>query len=135
MKSRTQNNRKILRTHVMIGLVFLCSIMGFSQSVSTNGIVVKEVTKVENMSIAITVDSADDLDSTFQVKDIKEILGDLSEDETISFKIICNGKKMSNGIKSHVSYKVDGNSNDLNTFIATVEKIRTAALKYYNNKE
>jgi hypothetical protein len=34
-----------------------------------------------------------------------------------------------------VSYKVDGNSNDLDTFIATVEKIRTAAIKYYNNKE
>jgi hypothetical protein len=135
MKSRIQNNRKIMRTHVMIGLIFLCSILGFSQSVTTNGMVVKEVTKVENMSIEVTVDSADDLESTFQVEDIKEILGDLSEDETISFKIICNGKKMSNGIKSHVSYKVDGNSNELDAFITTVEKVRTAAINYYNNKK
>jgi hypothetical protein len=98
-------------------------------------VVVKEVTKVENMSIEVTVDSADDLESTFQVEDIIEILGDLSEDETISFKIICNGKKMSNGIKSHVSYKVDGNSNELDAFITTVEKVRTAAINYYNNKK
>ena len=45
MKSKIQNNTKIIRNHFIIGLVFLWSIMGFSQSVTTNGVVVKEVLK------------------------------------------------------------------------------------------
>jgi len=135
MKSRIKKNTKMIRNYVLIGLIFLSSVKGFSQSATTNGVVVKEVTKVENMSIAITVDSAEDLESTFQVEDIKEIVGDLSEDETISFKIICNGKKMSNGVKSHISYKIDGNSDDTEGFLKSVEKIRTAAINYYNNKK
>ena len=135
MKSRIKKNTKMIRNYVLIGLIFLSSVKGFSQSLTTNRVVVKEVTKVENMSIAITVDSAEDLESTFQVEDIKEIVGDLSEDETISFKIICNGKKMSNGVKSHISYKIDGNSDDTEGFLKSVEKIRTAAINYYNNKK
>ena len=124
-----------MKNRVIIGLLLLCSITGFSQSLTTNGVVVKEVTKVENMSIAITVDSAEDLESTFKVENIKEILEDLGEDETISFKVTCNGKKMSNGVKSHISYKIDGNSDDTEGFLKSVEKIRTAALNYYNNKK
>jgi hypothetical protein len=135
MKSRIQKNTKMIKNYVLIGLIFLCSVKGFSQSVTTNGVVVKEVTKVENMSIAITVDSAEDLESTFKVEDIKEILEDLGEDETISFKVTCNGKKMSNGVKSHISYKIDGNSDDTEGFLKSVEKIRTAAINYYNNKK
>ncbi len=41
---------------------------------------------------------------------------------------------MSNGVKSKVSYKIEGSSNDLESFLIGIEKIRTAAINYYNNK-
>ena len=111
------NNNKMIRNYVMAGLLLLCTVTGYSQSVTSSDTITKEVTKMEGMSIAVTVDSAEDLKSSFKAEDIIEILGDLSEDQTISFKLICNGEKMSNGVKSHLSYKIDGNSNDTDDFL------------------
>lgn len=115
-------------------LALMISILGYSQSNSKKGIVVKEITKVENVAVTVTVDSAEDIESSFKIKDIKEILEESDDNETLSFKIICNGKEMENGSKSHVSYKVEGNSNDRDTFLKSVKKIRSSAIKYYNNK-
>ena len=115
-------------------LALLITAVGFSQSKNTNGIVVKETTKIENVSVTVTVDSAEDIESTFNIDDIDEIIDKAGDDETLSFKIICNGDRMSNGKKSHVSYKVDGNTSDKEGFKKSVEVIREAAIKYYNNK-
>lgn len=134
MKARHQNNSKIMRNLILMGLLSFCSITGFSQSAPANTLVVTETTKLENVSITATVDSAEDIESTFKVEDLKEVFEDLGANETLSFEIICNGKKMPNGVKSHVSYKIDGNSNDAEGFLKRVEKIRSAAIKYYNNK-
>ena len=41
---------------------------------------------------------------------------------------------MSNGKKSHISYTVEGNSNEPEAFLKSIEKIRTSAINYYNNK-
>ena len=109
--------------------------LGFSQSKSSNGLVVKNKTLVENVGITVEVDSADEIEKTFKVEDIKEILESTNENETITFKIICNGKTMSNGKKSHMSYKIEGNSDEMDNFLNSVEKIRTSAINYYNNKK
>jgi hypothetical protein len=69
------------------------------------------------------------------MKDFKNVLNDVSEDENVSFEIICNGNQMSNGKKSRVSYKVKGNSNDLKGFLKTVKKVRKGAINYYKNKQ
>ncbi len=120
--------------NLITGFALLVAVLGFSQSKSTSGMVVKETVRVNNVAVVVTVDSADDIESTFKVEDFREIL-ELSDDgEVVSFKIICNGDKMSSGVKSHVSYKVEGNSNDKETFLSGIEKIRTAAINYYNNK-
>ncbi len=123
-----------MNKNLIICLAILISVFGFSQSKSTSGMVVKETVRVNNVSVVVTVDSANDIESTFKIEDFGEIL-ELSDDgEVVSFKIICNGDKMSNGIKSHVSYKIEGNSNDKEAFLFSIEKIRTAAINYYNNK-
>lgn len=120
--------------NLITSLALLVTLASFSQSKSTNGIVVKETVRVNNVSVAITVDSAEDIESSFRIEDIEDVL-DLSDDnETVSFKIICNGDKMSTGVKSHVSYQIEGNSNDKKAFLFGIEKIRTAAINYYNNK-
>ena len=108
--------------------------MGFSQSYTVKGIVVTETTQVENVSVAVTVDSAEDIESTFNIEDIKEILESSANNEVVSFKIICNGNYRSNGNKSSLSYRVEGNSNDQKRFLKSIKKIRKSAIKYYNNK-
>ncbi|WP_296314120.1 hypothetical protein [Winogradskyella sp. UBA3174] len=120
--------------NLITSLALIVTVLGFSQSKSTNGMVIKEITKVENVSVTVTVDSAEEIESSFRVEDIKEILESSSDNEIVSFKIICNGEKMSSGVKSHVSYKIEGNSNDMETFLFGIEKIRKAAINYYNNK-
>lgn len=120
--------------NLIICLSLLLTTVAFSQTKSANDMVVKETTKIENVAVSIEVDSAEDIESNFKIDDIKEILDASSENETVSFKIICNGDKMFNGKKSSMSYKVEGNSNNKTSFIKSVEKIRNSAIKYYKNK-
>lgn len=115
-------------------LVLLISTYSIGQDNSINGDVSTEDIKIQGLSVSVDVDSAEEIESTFKIKDIKEILNSVSENEEISFEIVCNGEEMSNGTKSHVSYKVDGNSNDINSFLKRVKKIRKAAIKYYKAK-
>jgi hypothetical protein len=120
--------------NLITSLALLITISGFSQSKLMNGMVVKETTRVENVSVEVTVDSAEEIESTFKVEDIKDILESSNDNETLSFKITCNGDKMSNGNKSSLSYKIEGSSNDLESFLMGIEKIRTSAINYYSNK-
>ena len=94
-----------------------------------------EVTKASDFKISVSVDSAEDIESTFQLKDIKEILNEVIEGESISFEIICNSRETSNSDKSKVSYRVKGNSDDLKGFLKTIRKIRKGAINYYNNRQ
>ena len=131
---------KTFSQRISKGLAFACiaacmSTMAFSQSKSIKGVVIKEQIKTEDISMSVTIDSAEDLEATFNLEDLKEIFDMSSPNQTVSFKLICNGEKMSNGIKSSVSYKVDGNSNQPEEFLKSVETIRDAAIKYYKNKQ
>ncbi len=121
--------------NVITNVVLLSSILGFGQSISAKGMIVKETIKIENVAVTVTVDSAEELESTFKLDDIKELIEDAGKNETFTFKIICNGKPMSNGVKSHISYKVEGDSEDIDSFFKSVETIRSAAINYYNSKK
>ena len=120
--------------NLITSLALVITMLGFGQTRSINGVVAEEQPKLEDVSVTVTVDSAEEIESTFQVEDIKEILESTDKNETVTFKIICNGRKMSNGEKSHMSYSVEGNSNKPEAFLKSVEKIRTSAINYYNNK-
>lgn len=114
-------------------LALVVTTLGFGQTKTVLG-EVKETTKVESMSVTVTVDSLEEIESTFKIEDIKEILDMSDANETISFKIVCNGETMSNGKKAHMSYAVEGNSDEPEVFLKSVEKIRNSAIKYYTNK-
>lgn len=91
--------------------------------------------KVESVDFVVNVDSAEELESTFKVEDLKTIFKDSNNDESISLKIVCNGEKMSNGKNSTLSYKIDGNANNMKEFMKGARKIKRAAIKYYKNKK
>jgi hypothetical protein len=121
--------------NVITSLALLVTLAGFSQLKSTNTIITEETVKVNSVSVAITVDSAEDIESSFKVADIKDVL-DLSDDnEIVSFKLTCNGEKMANGVKSQVSYQIEGNSDDKKSLLLSIEKIRIAAINYYKSKK
>jgi hypothetical protein len=128
-----------MNKNVIICLALLILSFGFSQShsmkndINAEATYINEEIKLKNVSIEVTVDSAEEIKSTFTTKGIKELLDDTDEGEDISFKIICNGVKMSNGSKSHASYEVKGNTDNKKQFLKSIKKIRKAAIKYYHN--
>lgn len=118
--------------NVITILALVASLLGFGQSESLKG-KAKETSKVESVSIAVTVDSVEELESTFKTEDIKKMIEATNENETYSFTITCNGEVMSNGEKSKVTYSVEGNSNQPEKFLRSVEVIRTTAINHYKN--
>lgn len=116
-------------------LMVLLTMVSFSQSKELEGDVVIEDVKFNDLKISVEVDSAEEIESTFKVEDIMEILDDTDKNQKLHFEIICNGDKMSNGVKSSLSYKVEGNTDEIKSFYKSVKKIRKAAINYYKNKE
>jgi hypothetical protein len=108
--------------------------VSFSQAQNLDGKVITENTKIKNLSVSVTVDSAEEVEATFNMKDIKTILNEVEEGEEISFEITCNGEKLSEGVTKKVSYRVTGNSKDKKNFLKSIKRIRKAAIKYYNDK-
>ena len=115
-------------------LLLLISTFGISQSKSLNASTTIEDVKIQGLSVSVDVDSAEEVKSTFKIEDIKEILSSVSDNEEISFEIVCIGKPMFKEGKSRVSYKVNGNSKDIKGFLKSVKKIRKAAINYYKAK-
>ncbi|WP_282043686.1 hypothetical protein [Winogradskyella flava] len=118
------------------GLSLLMIALTFGQTKSLSGTLetFEKETKIENLKIEITVDSAEEIKSTFSTEDIKRILDEISEDESIIFKMTCNNKNASSGYKSSASYTVKGNTDDKDFFIKSIKKVRKAAIKYYKNR-
>lgn len=116
-------------------LALLIATVNFSQAQNLEAQVTTQDTKITNLSVSVTVDSAEEVESTFKMKDIKKILNEVESEEDISFEITCKGDDDSSGIASKVSYRVTGNSNDKEAFLKMVKKIRKAAITYYDNKE
>jgi hypothetical protein len=138
MENFALRNLRVLKNRLLytsVIILFLCSsTSGFGQSKNTKGLVVNEMVKVESMAITVTIDSAEELESTFKLDDLSKILNESGKNQTISFELICNGEKMSDGVKSHLSYKVQGNSDEPEEFLKRVEKVRIAAINYYNQQ-
>jgi hypothetical protein len=115
-------------------LMILIPIFTFSQSKVFEKQYDVEV-KVESVDFVVTVDSAEELESTFKLEDLKTIFDDSISGESISLKIVCNGEKMSNGKMSTLSYKIDGNAKNMKEFMKSARKIKRAAIKYYKNNK
>ncbi|MGS2727615.1 hypothetical protein ACU8DI_13480 [Psychroserpens sp. BH13MA-6] len=117
---------------VVLG-IFLTTI-SYAQETSVDKEQVLKEVKLKDFGVSISIDSAEELESTFTIADIREILGELNVNEDVSFEVVCNGDKMSNGKTTTLTYKVNGNTSDINSFLKSVNKIRNAAINYYSNK-
>lgn len=117
----------------ILGLLIATVTTSFAQEMK--GQITMEDIELKDVKISVSVDSAEEVKAVFNVKDIKELLHEVSDNEEVSFELICNGDKMSNGKKSSMTYKIEGNTNNIKDFLKRVKKIRKGAIKYYNNKD
>jgi hypothetical protein len=95
---------------------------------------IKKNSDFESFGIKVEVDSAEDLEKTFKIENIKDLLSITTVGQDITLQIICNGEKMSNGVNSSLSFKIKGNTSKQEEFIADATKIRKMALKHFNSK-
>jgi hypothetical protein len=121
--------KNVFKTLMLFAVTF-----SFSQTSAVQEEVTMDDVKVSNINVSVTVDSAEEIFSTFDVKDLKELIELSDQNEPLSFEIICNGDKMSNGKNTTLTYRVKGNTNDTKDFLKSVKKVRKAAIKYYKNK-
>jgi len=123
-----------MKTFITTCLLALTTIF-YAQDSNLSGEIKMENIKTEGMSVSVTVDSASDIERTFKIDDIEELFELLSEDEELSFEMICENKLAKQGVSKSVTYRANGNSDDKEAFLSTVKKIRSAAIKYYNTKK
>jgi hypothetical protein len=123
--------------NLITGFALLMITISFGQTESLKGSAKnsEEKIKIENLGITVTVDSAEELETTFVTEDIKLLLEELDKGEKVSFKIICNGEQAANGIKPTLTYEVGGNSNDTDILLKLIKKMKKAATKYYESKQ
>ncbi|MBO6607917.1 hypothetical protein [Psychroserpens sp.] len=116
-----------------LGLFIATITLSFAQEVK--GQITMDDIQLKDLKISVTVDSAEEIKEVFKVGDIKELLEEVSTNEDVTFELICNGDKMSNGKLSSLTYKIDGNTNNIKDFLKRVKEIRKGAINYYNNKD
>lgn len=115
--------------NVFICLALLISTVGFSQSK-----IEKKQIKVDTISIEVTVDSVDELESTFTEADLTELFKMLDDNEALSFTLRCSFSEIKDNLKGSMTYSIVGTSNEKEKFIANIKKMKSTALKFYNLK-
>tara|TARA_R110002049_G_scaffold284235_2_gene464796 strand:- start:1169 stop:1534 length:366 start_codon:yes stop_codon:yes gene_type:complete len=113
----------------IICFLILLSNLGHSQSEIKN-----KTTKIEALTIEITIDSSNELESVFKTEDLDELFNVSEDNEDITFRLNCNFKKEKDKLEGHISYTINGNVNEKEMFIKSIKKIKASALKFYNLK-
>ncbi|MGB3605815.1 hypothetical protein [Psychroserpens sp.] len=114
-------------------LGLLVATVSFGQANNLEATMTTNDTRITELNILVSVDSEEELESTFKMEDIQKILDEVADEGEVSFEIKCNKKKSDMGISSSVSYRISGNSNDVDGFLTKVEHIKNTAIKYYRS--
>ena len=117
----------------ILALLIVSISVSYGQEV--NGQVTMEDVQLRDVKISVTVDSAEEIEEAFQITDIRSLLKEVGDNEEVSFELVCNGEAMTNGELSSLTYKIEGNTNNIKDFINHIKKVRQGAIKYYKNKE
>jgi hypothetical protein len=103
--------------------------MLFAQKTSmTNAVNHKQIN--QEVTMEVTVDSAEDLEQTFKVQDIIDLM-EMAEGSSARFKLTCRGERMSNGEFATMSYAIEKGDISDKEFVKMVKQLRKAAIAYY----
>jgi len=122
-----------MKTFITTCLIAIVTIY-YAQGSNLAGKIKFENVKVNGMSVSVSVDSASDIERTFQITDIKEVLNMTGENQDLTFEITCETQTKNEGVSKSVIYRAKGNSNQKEEFLRIVGKIREASIEYYKSK-
>lgn len=114
---------------IIFCLTLVFSALGYSQSENKN---IKP--KTENFSIAISVDSAEEIEEALSPKNTESFFEIMGYDEEITFKLKCNFSEDKDKIKGNMTYSITGKGNEKEQFLKDLKRVKTLALKFYNLK-
>ncbi|REE08010.1 hypothetical protein DFQ09_10971 [Winogradskyella pacifica] len=114
---------------VLTCLVLLISVVGFSQSK-----VEDKSVKIDAFSIEVTIDSLEELESTFKAEDLDELLEMMDNNEELSLTLNCSFSEAKDNLEGNMTYTVTGRANEKTKFLKNIEKMKATALKFYNLK-
>jgi hypothetical protein len=121
--------------HLVTILAILIATVSFGQTkTGTAKLAMSEVTKIEKFAMEVTIDSLEELETTFEKESMEELFIEMGDIDDITFKLTCKGKEMANGFNTSISYEVKGNSAKKDVFLAQVESIKKAARSFYNKQ-
>jgi hypothetical protein len=121
--------------HLITILAIIAATVSFAQNISGSAkLTTNAETKLENLSIEATIDSAVELETVFEKESMEKLFSELGDIDDITFKLTCKGKPSANGVDSSVSYEIKGNSAQKDVFLAQVELIKRAARAFYNKQ-
>jgi len=86
-------------------------------------------TQFNEVSMELTIESAEDLEETFKMEDLVELM-DMSNGKSAKFKLTCRGERMTNGEFSTMSYAIEQGNMTEKEFIRVVKKLRKSAIQY-----
>jgi hypothetical protein len=125
----TSKTNKYLSIFSILSLFLLIPFLGFSQTE-----IEKEQVKVEALSIEITIDSAEELDTTFKEQDLEELFEMTDADEEVTFILNCTFEAAKDNLKGHLKYTVKGKTNEKEKLFNDIKKAKATALKFYTLK-
>lgn len=86
-----------------------------------------------DIGLVLTIDSIEELNQ-FDLTGIKGLMEDSEENSTIELEIVCNDKiHFGNAKLNNASFKIEGNSNDINGFLRKAKKMKRSIKKFYKN--
>jgi hypothetical protein len=112
----------------MVTLLFLL-VAGFCNSQETSD----DPVLLENIGITFTIESVKELQE-LDLGDIKSIMEGSATNHPIKLEIVCNDKlHYGNARLNNASFKIEGNSNDIDGFMKNARKLKNSMRKFYKN--
>lgn len=116
---------------IIISIAMLISLSVGAQSKTLKGQISEHAVVTTNIGITLKADSLKEITS-LNDDDIRAILETSWPNEGISFEFICENDAGANYQVEHFSLKIEGNSNDLDTFMNRYQKAKETIKKIYN---
>ena len=113
--------------HVIILSLLLIGFLGFAQSDASE---LKNI-QLKNLGMKVTVNSAEEIEESIKSEDIRSFAQMTDQKQPIVLKLICKNDKGEN-VSTKLSYKVEGTTENVDGFLHLVEKVKKAAINYYN---
>jgi len=128
-------NKLTTLKYVCVSILFVMSIVGFSQShfKANYDSPIAEI-EYHTLDIVVTVDSLQELQSELIITDFEVLLEETKAYQSLSFELVCNVKGLSKGYTKSMALKIESTTENRDSFLSRIKKLKKVAMNYYTNK-